>query len=211
MDVSGTIERYLPEGFIAIVVYFLSSVLLPYFNIEPESLRILISIVFVIIVVLIVYTLFQPCVSFEFGDPNRDCILTNTDIGKRAGIFSVDVFITSKFDKIHQAFHMKDDDLSHLFYQIYWTPRDVVTVKRNQNYSALMEVDFYPSIRINDLQSAKDSHFSFKIAFSPKHPEINKVVLEIRRFIQSPCPLKLRLFLLFCRIKSNHKTISIRR
>jgi hypothetical protein len=212
MDVNETIERHSPEALVSIIIGLISFVILPsFFPTLTEVPRYIISSVAIVIGLIFFYYLFQPCIFFEFDERTRPCILISTDIEKRANKVSLNVFVKPKYGKICRMLFIKDSDLDHLFYQIFWHPKDALNVKRNNEYSALWDINFFPSIRINELRTVSDSKFSFKISFSPKYQEINEFSLTINRYIQSPVPWKLYLFLLFCRVKIDKKLVLITR
>jgi len=211
MDIGETIKHYYLEYLIAIVFGLFTYVICPKVGITDPIIVFIISATVIFLIFGVIYLIFQPCILFEFGDRNRQCILVRNEIEKRASNFSIDVFLKPKFFTLLKIFFIKPEHLDPFYYQIFWTPQNLLIVKKNQDYPALQMIDKYPAIKISDLHNATDASFSFKISSSAKHPELNQVSIKLKRIANSPHSIRLSFLLWFCKAKLDEKTILIKR
>lgn len=211
MEITEIIERYWIDYVISLISAFITYVIAPRLGITDSNLVFAGSCTIFFVVAIVIYLVFQPAIEFEFSNRKRALILVKNSVDSRTSDFSLDVGIKPKCSTLKNLFSMTNDDLAPIFYQIIWSPKKSLQIKKNQDYSALSTIEGYPAIQISQLLPTKDLSYSFRVSFTNSFPEICENNLKIRRYTTDKLNFKTKLFLWFFKAKTGVKPIIIQR
>ncbi|MCX9087592.1 MAG: hypothetical protein OIN90_08515 [Candidatus Methanoperedens sp.] len=207
MDAEKQIESLL-QGIITIAIPALFAIFVaPRFGITDSNIILLLSSVLMIIVVVILYIIYLPVVEFEFIDQMNPLVLLRDLRTSRAGDLKFNVVVKPKFHNLLGLFLISNVDFKHIFFQLFWIPRESLQAKKNYKYNSLSIKDGYPLICPCDMVAKQPYTYSLKISCT-QYNEANQLDIYVKPLINSK-KIRLKLLLYFIKIKAQKKGVVI--
>jgi hypothetical protein len=178
-----------------------------------------------IITVLIIFVYFLFCVcciEIELIDADEplkeksgskflEIPLTRNELDSRTHNFDIEITLNSKlkFMKFLFGLLVNEEELNHLFIQLYWKPKNALQIEANKVYSSLIISDNYPLIQFNCLFPNQFNKYSMKVSCTPASPEYVTIEMFLRKHRNVPVSLKCRFLYYLINIKKTKGKITI--